>query len=162
MLKSQWAIKLKKGENTLNLKFFSRGAESLAETVAKPMAISRTKSPGPKAGMKPSKPAPDNTGLPIMGSGMAGSRMALKELGPEQAPFAAQPGNRPSSKKNLPSPWLETSPIPQKNRTMKSGLSMQNTLIRGFSHDCPCFPNPFPIYSRYRAEMTDKGGFHDH
>jgi hypothetical protein len=38
MLKSQWAIKLKKGENTLNLKFFSRGAESLAETVAKPMA----------------------------------------------------------------------------------------------------------------------------
>ena len=43
--------------------------------------LSRTNSPGPKAGMKPSKPAPDNPGLPIMVFGMAGSRRPLKELG---------------------------------------------------------------------------------
>ena len=46
-----------------------------------PWSLSRTNSPGPKAGMKPSKPAPDNTGLLIMLSGMAASRRPLKELG---------------------------------------------------------------------------------
>jgi hypothetical protein len=81
LLGSQQVIKLEKGENTLNLIFLSRGVECLRKRLPLRWSLSRTNSPGPKAGMKPLKPAPDNTGLPIMGSGMAGSRMPLKELG---------------------------------------------------------------------------------